>query len=117
MKVKTRVPDMKRKEIIYKISCRDCDAVYIGETGRSLQKRLREHKYSVKTNNQKNSIAMHAWDNNHQPDWDAAETMENEPHYWKRQVLEAIWIKKIPQNANLDCGPTLSDTWTQFIRK
>ena len=76
-----------------------------------------EHKYAVKTNNRNNGIAVHAWDNNHQPDWDAAETMENEPHYWKRRVLEAIWIKKTPQNANLDCGLTLSDTWTQFIHK
>ena len=115
MKVKTRVPDMK--EIVYKIPCRDCDAVYTGETGRSLQKRLTEHKYAVKTNNQNNGIAVHAWDNNHQPDWDAAESMENEPHYWKRRVLEAIWTKKTPQNANLDCGLTVSGTWTQFIHK
>lgn len=117
MKVKTRVPDVKKKEIVYKIPCRDCDAVYIGETGRSLQKRITEHKYAVKTNNRKNGIAVHAWDNDHQPDWIAAETLENEPHYWKRRVLEAIWIKKTPQNANLDCGLTLSDTWTQFIHK
>ena len=77
MKVKTRVPDVKKKEIVYKIPCRECDAVYIGETRRSLQKRITEHKYAVKTNNWKNGIAVHAWDNDHQPDWDARETLEN----------------------------------------
>ena len=117
MKVKIKDPELKKKEVVYKIPCRDCDAAYIGETGRSLQKRIAEHKYAVKTNNRKNGIAVHAWDNDHRPDWDAAETMENEPHYWKRRILETIWIKKTSQNTNFDCGLTLSKTWTQFIRK
>lgn len=44
---------------------------YIGETGRSLPKkknRIAEHKYAVKTNNRKSSIAVHVWDNDHQSD-------------------------------------------------
>lgn len=40
---------------------------------------------------------VHAWDN-HQPDWDADGIVEKEPHQLKGQVLEAIWIKKTPQN-------------------
>ena len=65
---------------LYKVSCWDREASYMGETGRTLQKRITEHKYVVKTNDRKNGIAMHAWDMEHRPDWDAAEVLETEPH-------------------------------------
>ena len=39
MKVKSKRPAMKRKEMVDRIPCQDRDAAYIGETGRSLQKR------------------------------------------------------------------------------
>lgn len=110
MNTKTNTLELKKKDIVYRIPCRDCEVVYIRETGRSLQKRITEHKYAVKMNNQKNRIAVHAWDSDHRPDWDAADIVEKEPHYLKRRVLEAICIQKTPQNCNLDCGLTLSET-------
>ena len=108
-KVRTKIPELKMKGVVYKVPCQECEASYIGETGRSLQKRITEHKYAVKTNDRKNSIAVHAWGMEHQPDWDAAEVMETEPHYWKRRILEAIWIQKTPQTCNLDCGLNLNE--------
>jgi hypothetical protein len=59
-RVKTKTPKLKKKGVVYKVPCRDCAASYIGEMGRSLQKRITEHKYAVKTNNRKNGIAVHA---------------------------------------------------------
>ena len=91
-------------------------AAYIGETGRTLEKRLTEHTYAVKRNDRKNGLAVHAWDLEHRPNWDAAEVLETEGHYWKRRVLEALWIQKIPQNCNLDCGLSLSETWSRFLQ-
>ena len=106
------MPELKKKGVVYKIPCRDCKFGYIGEMGRSQQKRITEHKYAVKTNDRKNSIAVHAWDMGHQPDWDAAEILAIESHYQKRWVLEAIWIQKTPQTCNLDCGLILDQAWT-----
>ena len=82
--------------------------------GRSLQRRITEHKHAVKTNDRRNGIAVHAWDRQHQPDWKATEILEIEPHYWKRRVLEAIWIQKTPRNCNLDCGLTLNEAWATY---
>ena len=79
-KVKTRTSELKKKEVVYRVPRQDCDAAYIGETGRSLQKRLTEHKYAVKNNDRKNGIAVRAWDMDHRPDWEAAEVAESEPH-------------------------------------
>ena len=39
MNLKTPTPEMNRKEVVYQISCQDCDSVYIGETSRSLGKK------------------------------------------------------------------------------
>ena len=30
--------------VVYELSCKDCDSVYIGETGRWLSDRIKEHK-------------------------------------------------------------------------
>ena len=34
---------------------------YIGETGRTLSKRIKEHKYAVCSMNMNNAIARHFW--------------------------------------------------------
>ena len=50
-RVKSRRPSELKKGAVYKVPCRGCDNVYIGETGRTLKERVREHKYAVKTAN------------------------------------------------------------------
>ena len=66
VKVKQAIPNSKKKGVIYEVPCKDCPCVYIGETGRTLEKRLSEHKTAVKKNDAKNGIAVHAWTNQHQ---------------------------------------------------
>ena len=58
---------------MYKIPCHDCEVSYIGETKRTLEKRIQEHKYAVKVCDRNNGIAVHTWDKEHRPDWEAAE--------------------------------------------
>ncbi len=55
----------KKKGFVYSIPCMDCNSVYVGETGRNLEKRLKEHQYAVKRMDNKNGIFLHAWKKSH----------------------------------------------------
>ena len=95
----------------------DCDSKYIGETGRNLQKRLMEHKAAVRKGDRKNGIAVHLQDHDHRVDWGAARVIGQEPHYWRRRVLEALHISKSGKTSNLDCGLTLDPIWAPFMSR
>ena len=47
VKVKQARPDMKRKGVVYEVPCKDCPCVYIGATGRTLEKHLSKHRTAV----------------------------------------------------------------------
>ena len=65
MKVKSRIPDDKRKGVVFEIPCSHYDHVYVGETTRTLKRRISEHKQVVKNFNQINGVAVHAHRHNH----------------------------------------------------
>ncbi len=94
--------------------CMDCEIVYIGETGRSLEKRVSEHKCAVKTGDRRNG-AVHAWDTGHKVNWDGTEVLKQYSNYWKRRTIEAIWIHISKHNSNLDCGLTLNQMWLAHL--
>ena len=104
VQVKQPSEDRKKKGFVYEVLCQDCDCVYIGETSRTLEKCLTEHKNAVKKHDSNNGIAAHAWTNQHQVDWKAAKTREMEGNYWKWRVLEALHIHQQQHTSNLDCG-------------
>ena len=115
MRVKNARSELKMKEVVYEVPCKDCECSYIGETGRNLQKRLTEHKAAVRRGDRNNGIAVHAWDHDHRVDWEAARVLEQEPRYWKRQTLEAIHIMRHGNTTNLDCRLMLNSIWTPFL--
>ena len=47
-KLKGTDENRKNKNLVYSIPCKDCDTVYIGETGRMKETRINEHKSKVK---------------------------------------------------------------------
>ena len=48
-----------RQGAVYKIKCCDCQTTYIGETGRTLNKRLKEHKRATSNGDLNNNIVEH----------------------------------------------------------
>ena len=80
---------------------------YVGETGRTLQKCLSEHRSAVRKNDRKNGIAVHAWDKGHQVKWESAKVKELETNLANRRIMEALHIQQLPHTTNLDCGLTI----------
>ena len=57
-KPEDKVLGKEKSGLVYQISCRDCEAVYIGETGRSLETRKSEHIDAVKNFDLKNLLCV-----------------------------------------------------------
>ena len=57
--VKDKDKPEDRQGAVYKIKCCDCQASYIGETGRNLSTRLTEHKRATRNGDVNNHIAEH----------------------------------------------------------
>ena len=70
------------------------EAVYIGETGRNLQERVKEHKYAVKRRDENNGIAVHAWFEDHMINWEEAKVRQLEPVTWKRKSQKQYTYNK-----------------------
>ena len=84
-KPKDKVLDKEKSGLVYQTSCRDCDAVYIGETGRSLETRKRGHIDAVKNFDLKKfARCQQVAENDHFINWNNAKILRREPHWHKR---------------------------------
>ena len=85
----------QKRGLVYQISCRDCNAVYVGETGRSVRTRKREHADAVKTfNTKKSALSQHVMDFDHRIDWDNVKILKSESHAYRRRVAESFLINQ-----------------------
>ena len=53
----------------------NCEAVYIGETKKKLQERLKQHKDDVRLKRDRNAIYKHVQEDSHEIDWERAEIL------------------------------------------
>jgi hypothetical protein len=88
---------------VYRVPCKMCNKFYIGETIKTLETRLKQHKYAVRTANNNNAIFRHMQDEDHQIDWDSSSFLFKSNKKDILQMVESILITKIP-NFNLSPG-------------
>ena len=88
--VKDKDEPKDRQGAVYKIKCCDCQATYIGETGRNLNVRLTEHRRATRNGDLNDNIAEHHLQTNHRIDWDSAECVTYSTNYYQRIVLERL---------------------------
>ena len=103
--------DPMLKKWVYSIPC-SCDEEYIGETGRSIKTRLKEHSVDIKHERTKNSaVAEHSKKTNHYICMEKAKVLALEEHYNKRRIREVLEIEKQQKKINRDDGLILSKFW------
>ena len=78
-KIKDSVYDIYKRGAIYKIPCKDCSSVYVGETGRWFNTRSSEHKRDLKPinlaklkegdSNKKTALVKHCFNCKHRIDF------------------------------------------------
>ena len=70
--------------------------MYWGETGRTCDVRLKEHKRDVKNSNLSNALFNHKINNNHAIDWEGAKLVYKCNSYFKRRIVESSLIATFP---------------------
>ena len=94
--VKDKDKPEDRQGAVYKIKFCDCQATYIGETGRNLSTQLTRHKQATKKGDVNNHIAEHHLQTKHRIDWDSATRITYSTDYYQRLTLKS-WFTKLEQ--------------------
>lgn len=100
----------KRKGLIYKIDC-SCGDFYIGETGKAIEDRVKQHKRSVLLNDKSNALACHKENCDKEILWNKPEALNYQNIWNKRKIGEAICIQKLQPKINLNGGFQIRGNW------
>ena len=90
--------------IVYKIPCLDCDGSYVGQTSKTLQSRILQHKYNVRTYNNNSAIFKRISNNDHRMDWNNSCKIINSNNWLDRNIIESFIINNLPSTFNISTG-------------
>ena len=113
---KDPIPTENKQNIIYKLGCKDFDAVYIGESKRAYQTRIGEHISAVrKANTKRYETADHCWKFNHDFNWTENKILGHELNTTTRKIKETIHSIKRESCIN-GISYNLPDFWLPAIK-
>lgn len=84
---------------------------YVGETGRTLQLRMKKHKRMLLNSDPwMSALAEHAMNYQHNITRDDGTVVDADPQMYQRQALEARHIRQGPMNRDRGLLPPVSDS-------
>ena len=102
---------------VYRIPCQ-CGKVYIGETGRTIETRIKEHRRCIRLfHPEKSALADHSLSEDHVISFHDAQVLSKAHLFWDRLLKEAIEIRLEAKNLNRDSGFHISKQWRPLIQK
>ena len=116
--ITTSLEKQKQSGVVYRVTCGDCGSQYVGETGRSLETRMDEHRQDAEGEVEKISgLSEHLRQTMHKANFYDVDFLNKESNFIKRKFKEAIAIKK--NNAPLlnknDEIKAISNVWENII--
>ena len=112
---KDKDEDQDKAGVVYKIKCNDCDAAYVGHTGRHLRERMKEHRRAFeKGNSLESGVAEHAMTSGHSIDW-KPEILDREAYQNRRLIKESLHIKQQAPSMNRETGIQVNKAYDSLI--
>lgn len=98
----------KKNDVVYRINCKNCNASYVGQTGRQLQTRIKKHR-RINQVNTNTVVNEHKLTNGHNFDWNGVQILNVERSWHKRIISEMIHIKNQTLSINAQSNTLLLD--------
>ena len=89
---------------VYIVPCKDCNDVYVGQTGKCLKDRIKQHRQSVMSAQESNGIFKHRERVDHNIDWDASKIIYWSSCHIERLFVESALIRCCNHTMNLNDG-------------
>ena len=116
--MKDRVEEVDRAGGIYGLDCKDCNLAYIGEIGRSVKKRAKEHKAYLQNGRTELSAAVDHACSGHTTDW-TPRVLAIEHVMKEKRIHEVLAIHAQNKKAGTlkrDIGMELSKQWLELFK-
>ncbi|XP_046404093.1 uncharacterized protein LOC124169501 [Ischnura elegans] len=101
---------------VYQIPC-ECGQVYVGETGRTIATRMKEHQRHFRLGQpEKSAVAELSISRDHAIRWENTKVLCRGDRFWERLTKEAILIRTTTDTMNRGAGYALSNSWKPVLK-